>query len=212
GIGHRPAALSRETVAEPVYPVDILGAFGEALVQDARAFVDQCQDAALDDFLVTHLTRCVAGFFGHFTGHHVGFRIMDCLAATRLVAIETMATLLAEPLHFTQAVVQPHNRLAAAQPGQLPRAPAQIHANHVIHAIRPHGHAKALQGLVHLPRSSAFQHHLTGLARIHGQHAVADAAVVVDSQHCFLAYLIDDPHATVLDEHIVCLTTLNLQT
>src|SRR5690606_34725368 len=94
GVGHRTTALGREAVTETVYAVDIFSAFGKALIQNPRTFVDQGQNATLNDFLVAHLALGVTGLFGHFTGHHVGFRIMDGLTAARLVAVESVAALL----------------------------------------------------------------------------------------------------------------------
>src|SRR5690606_35219707 len=190
GIGHRPTTLGREAVTEAVNTVDILGALGKAFIENACTLVDQRQNAALHDFLITHVTLGVAGFLGHFASHHVGFGVMDRLTAARLVAVEAMAALLTETTHLAQAVVQPHNRLAAAHTRQLTGAPAQVHTDNVIHAVRAHGHAETLQRLVDLPRRGPFEHHLTGLTGIHGQHAVADEAMAVASQHRFLADLL----------------------
>src|SRR5690606_19507395 len=94
GIGHRPTTLGREAVTEAVNTVDILGALGKAFIENACTLVDQRQNAALHDFLITHVTLGVAGFLGHFASHHVGFGVMDRLTAARLVAVEAMAALL----------------------------------------------------------------------------------------------------------------------
>ena len=126
---------------------------------------------------------------------------MDRLAAARLVAVEAMAALLAETLHFTQAVIQPHDRLAAANTSQLPRTPAQVHPDHVIHAVRPHGHAEALQRLIHLPWGSAFQNHFAGLTRVHRQHTVADKTVTVAGQYRLLADLLANRQAGI--QHVL---------
>src|SRR5690554_4572944 len=201
GVGHRATALGREAITETVYAVDIFSAFGKALIQNPRTFVDQGQNATLNDFLVAHLALGITGLFGHFTGHHVGFRIMNGLTAARLVAVETVAALLTETAHLAQTVVQPHDRLTTAQTGQLTRAPAQIHTHHVVHTVRTHGHAEALQRLVDLPRSGAFQYHFAGLARVHGQHAVADETVAVARQYRFLADLLADGQAGI--QHVL---------
>src|SRR5690606_40126813 len=86
-----------------------------SFIQNARTFVDQGQNAALNDFLVAHIALGVTGLLGHFSGHHVGFRIMDGLTAARFVAVETVAALLTETAHLAQTVVQPHDRLTTAQ-------------------------------------------------------------------------------------------------
>ena len=56
-IQHGAAAVDREAVAGDVDHVDVAGAGGDALLEDARAFVDQRVHAALDDFLVADLAR-----------------------------------------------------------------------------------------------------------------------------------------------------------
>src|SRR5690606_4662511 len=113
----------------------------------------------------------------------------------RLVAVESVAALLTETAHLAQTVVQPHDRLTTAHTGQLTGAPAPIHTHHVVHAVRTHGHAQALPRLVDLPRSRAFQYYFAGLARVHGQHAVADETVAVARQHRLLADLLADGQA-----------------
>ncbi len=50
GVPHGAAAIGRESVAIEVDDVDIDGAQGESFFEDARAFVDQRVDAAIDDF------------------------------------------------------------------------------------------------------------------------------------------------------------------
>src|ERR1035437_6675168 len=47
GIQHRAAAVRREAITKDIDDVDVRSALGNAFLQDARALVDQCKDAAL---------------------------------------------------------------------------------------------------------------------------------------------------------------------
>src|SRR5690606_33624938 len=96
GIEHRPAAEHREAVAGEVDHVDVGSPQGDAFLEDARALIDQGVDAALDDFLIGNLARGDAQLLAHFVDHAIDFRIRNGVAATRLVAVEAGAGLLAE--------------------------------------------------------------------------------------------------------------------
>ncbi len=124
---------------------------------------------------------------------------MDRLTAACFVLVEAVAALLTETLHFTQLVVQPHDRLAATDAGQLTGTPAQVNTHDVVHAVGAHRHAEALQRLVDFPRGGTFQYHFAGLAGVFFQHAVADKAVAVAGQDCFLADLLANSQAGVHD-------------
>ena len=52
GVEHRATAIPRKAVAGEVRDVDVRGAQCDAFFQDARALVDQCEDAPADDFVV----------------------------------------------------------------------------------------------------------------------------------------------------------------
>src|SRR6185503_5948694 len=79
GVEHRPAAVRREAVAGQVDHVDVGGAQRDAFVEDVGAFVHQCVDQALHDFLVRDLARLHAYlgsvFFEYFFCFRVGHRL-----------------------------------------------------------------------------------------------------------------------------------------
>jgi hypothetical protein len=52
GVEHRAAAVQREAVAVEIDTSMSEARSGDAFLQDARAFVDQREDAALDDLLI----------------------------------------------------------------------------------------------------------------------------------------------------------------
>src|SRR4051812_40942744 len=62
GVEHRPAAEDREAVARDVGDVDVAGLCRDAVLEDARAFVHQCEHEALHDFVVADLPWSNAQF------------------------------------------------------------------------------------------------------------------------------------------------------
>src|SRR5262245_57830376 len=62
GVEHGAAAIAREAVAVEVRHVDVARAERNALLEDARAFVDEGPQAALEDLVVTHLPALDAAF------------------------------------------------------------------------------------------------------------------------------------------------------
>ena len=57
GVKHGTAAPRREAVSVQVHDIDVHGAQREAFAQQLRAFVDQREQAAIDDFFATMLLR-----------------------------------------------------------------------------------------------------------------------------------------------------------
>src|SRR5438045_226809 len=64
GVEHGPAAPSREAVAVDINEIDVGRAVCDAVLEDARAFVDQRVNRALDDLLVSDRTAPDARFHG----------------------------------------------------------------------------------------------------------------------------------------------------
>ncbi|MNO73151.1 hypothetical protein D3C76_641100 [compost metagenome] len=108
-------------------------------------------------------------------------------AAAFGIPVVAAASLLAKALALAQGVVDLRQRTVHALPGQLPRAPLQIDADHVVHAKRPHGKTESLQRRVHLLRQSPLKEHLARLVGVGFEHAVADKATAVARHHCDLA-------------------------
>ena len=164
-----------------------MGAGGDVLFEDLGAFVDQGQQAALEDFLRADGAARVAEALGLALHQGVHFRVVLGLAAARRVGVVALAGLLAEAAEFAQAVVDLHLGHVLALAGQFAGAPFQVDADHVVHAERAHGEAEALQGGVHLVRVGAFEEHAARLEHVGVEHAVADEAVAVAGHHADLA-------------------------
>src|SRR5690606_3047618 len=73
GMEHRAAAPRREAVAGEVDDVDVRRARRDAFVEDARAFVDERVDQALDDLLVADLPPRHAAVARMLLDHRVDF-------------------------------------------------------------------------------------------------------------------------------------------
>ncbi|MNR25754.1 hypothetical protein D3C85_1429200 [compost metagenome] len=144
GPGHRAVLVGGEAVAVEVDQVDVVAAGGDVLFEDLRAFVDQGQQAAFEDFLLTDAAALVTEAFGLALHQRVHFRIVFGLAAARGIDVVALAGFLAEAALFAQAVVHLHLGHVLALAGQLAGAPFQVDADHVVHAERPHGETETL--------------------------------------------------------------------
>src|SRR5690606_26694546 len=100
---HGPATINGEAIAMDPDLVDIAGAEGDSLLENACPFVDHGQYAAIDDLLRRELAgsdtgtgRRLADDFGHFG-------VLDRGAASSLISIEACAGLLAMAAHAREA-------------------------------------------------------------------------------------------------------------
>src|SRR5271169_4343920 len=87
GVEHGAAAPRRKAIAVEIDDIDVRAALRNAILDDARTFVDQCVNAALDDFLAVHLARRDALLLAVFLDDGADFRVRDGISRARLVAI-----------------------------------------------------------------------------------------------------------------------------
>ena len=90
----RTAESGGETVAVDPQQVDIAGTFGDALIEQLDAFVDQHEQAAIMDFLIIDGAARHLQFIGQALGEDDHFIVLVALAA--FIAIEATAGFLAE--------------------------------------------------------------------------------------------------------------------
>src|SRR5438105_11612353 len=86
GVQHGPAAIQRKAIAGQINHVDIGRALGDALLKNARTFVDQREDTALDDLgigdLARHHTNLLAIAADQFLDCWIGYGIALALFVT----------------------------------------------------------------------------------------------------------------------------------
>src|SRR6266403_2421450 len=96
GVQHGPAAIQRKAIAGQINHVDIGRALGDALLENACAFVDQREYGALDDLgigdLARHRTNLLAIAGDQFVDRWIG----DGVALAHFVAVPALTGLLAE--------------------------------------------------------------------------------------------------------------------
>ncbi|MNF98760.1 hypothetical protein D3C84_816320 [compost metagenome] len=186
--GHRPALVCRETVTVEVNQVDIVGRSRDAFLKDLRPFVDQCQQAALQNLFLADLATLEPQPFADFQHQRIDQRIMFGLSTARLIVVIAVATLLTKSLHLAQPVIHLNLRCILTDTGQLPGTPLQIDTDHVEHAERPHGETETLQRRIHLIGVSPLQQHFPRLQHVGIEHAIADEAVAIARHHADLAH------------------------
>src|SRR5713101_3028138 len=142
GVPHRSAAMRREPVAIHVDDVNVDGAQGVALLQDARTLIDQPINAAIHDLLRGDLPLLDTGFGGPLA-HQFGHFGIGNRAALGVVLIPAGAGFLAVAPHFAEAILG--ERLAHAGLFEVAvffaDAPAHVEPREVTGRERPHGHA-----------------------------------------------------------------------
>src|ERR1700730_12029983 len=96
GVEHGPAAIQRKAITGQINDVDVGRALGDALLEDARAFVDQREDAALDDLDIGDLAWRDANLVAIAADQFVDGRIGISAALARSVTIPAEPRLLTE--------------------------------------------------------------------------------------------------------------------
>src|SRR5437763_1622819 len=188
GIPHRPAAMSREAVAVDVDDVDVARPQRIVFFQDARAFVYQSVEAAVQNFLARNLPLGDFRFRGPFSYQSGYFRIGDC-APVFVVFVPPSAGLLAESSHFAKAVAR--ERLTDAAFLEMAiffaDAPANVESREVSHSQRAHGHSEIVEHAVDFLDASSFFQQKYRLPHVGMKHAVADEAAAIANKHADFA-------------------------
>src|SRR5262249_26083884 len=104
GVKHRPAAIHGEAVAGDVDHVDVDGALRDSFLDDARAFVDEGVDTALDDLGVGNRAARDADPRGVLDDQLRHGWIRHRRPASGLVLIEARAGLLTEATELADTV------------------------------------------------------------------------------------------------------------
>ena len=196
GVEHRPAAIARETVTGGPHHVDVACANRHALLEDAHALVEQRIQAALDDFLRTVFALRHVQLAGAILEDGERLGVVVALAVASLVAVVTLAVLLAQATRLDQGeiglVIVRIRRKAFGI--RLVHVHADVDTGHVEHGEDAHRHAPLFERGIDLAWRGALQHHALGLARIAFHHAVADEAVTHSCQHRRLAQGLGQVH------------------
>src|ERR1700674_2743848 len=96
GVEHGPAAIQRKAIAGQIDHVDVGCALGDALLENACTFVDQREDAALDDLIIGDLARHRTNLLAIAADQFVDRRIGNGIALARFVTVPAEPRLLAE--------------------------------------------------------------------------------------------------------------------
>ena len=181
---HRPAAIRGKAVAVEIDDVDIDRAERVALFENARAFVDERIDAAIDNFIRGNLPlrdACLGSPLAH-EGRDFG---IGNRAAIFVVLVPARAGFLAVPPHFAQAISGkrlPNSRLFQVSIF-FANAPAHVEARKIADGQRPHGHAEFDKRFVDRFDACALFDQKDGLAHVWMEHAVADKTAAVADKH-----------------------------
>src|SRR5690606_6946978 len=165
-------------VAREVHHVDVGGAQGDAFLEDARAFVGERIDEALDDLLIGDVPRLCADLLAVGVDDPIDFRIGNRLAPAGFVAVPALAGLLPEAAELRDAVADAGiDEVGALLVAPLADLPADVEAGQVAHGEGTHGHAPLLHGRVDLLRRAALVQQEQALLEVLLDHPVADEAV-----------------------------------
>src|SRR5579859_8196556 len=195
-IPHGTAAVRGETIAGEIDDVDIDGAERVAFFQDARAFVHQCIDQAIDNFFLGDGVLLHASLSRPFA--HVFFHggIRDG-AAVLIIFVPAGAGLLTVTPHFAEPIFG--QRLADAGLFQvlkfLANAPADVESSKIADGERTHGHSVIVHRFVDSFDARAFFHQELRFTAVRAKHAVADKSSAIPHQHANLAQLFGQMHA-----------------
>ncbi len=185
GPEHRSAAVGREAVAVHVDHVDIPGTDGDALVDDARALVDERVQQPLENLLVGYRPALDAELARYRLDERRDLRVGDARAS--LVAVETPAALLAEAALRHQPLEDRRPALIRGQAAALADHEADVVAGEVAHRERSHREAETLHDPIDLLGGGALLQQELRFRTVEHEHAVADEAVAVAGEHRDLA-------------------------
>ena len=196
GPEHGAAGDFRKAVAVDVDNVDVAGANGDLVFEDASAFVHEGEDAAIEHLFVIDGRAGDAQLRARFLDdfHHLRVRLAG--AAAFLVDVEAPIGLLPEALEFAELIghARGDRHLLGLEPGELAGPPAKIETYEIVHLEGAHGHTEAADDLVDLVGRSALENHFPSLARVAAEHAVADEARGVAREHGDLAENLPEGH------------------
>src|SRR5260370_16619825 len=187
-IPHRAATIGRETVTVKIDNIDVHGAKGKTLFEDARTFVDECIEAAIYDFLSADLVLWNARFSNPACNepNHLRLRTWPTLFT---VSVPAGTCLLAVAAELTEIIFA--ERLPNAGLLQvtifLSDAPTHVEACEVAGGKRSHGHAEAAESFIDGFDAGTFFNKELGFAAIWTEHAVADKTHAVADEHCHFA-------------------------
>src|ERR1051326_3725065 len=149
GVPHGTAAVSRKSVASDIDHVDIHRAQRIAFFQDARTFVDEDVNRALDDLLFTNLALRDSCLCAALRDDRLGIGVIVPLAIL-VIFIPAGTGLLTVTARFAETIFD--KRLpdgAVEQVAELlANPPADVEAGKVARGPRAHGHSEIVEGSV----------------------------------------------------------------
>src|SRR5207248_8179202 len=158
----------------------VAGAYGDALLDDARAFVHQRVQQPIENLLIGDLTALNAKIARHPLDERQHLRVRDARAS--LVAVEALTRLLTQPSLAHQALHDRRPALIGREPAALADSQAHVVAGQVPYRQRPHRETETLDYAIDpFRRSPSFEQELGRRAFVH-QTAIAVEAVAVASK------------------------------
>src|SRR5207302_10218918 len=121
---HRAALVGREPVAVHIHDVHVAGAYGDALFDDARAFVHQRVQQPVEDFLIGDLTALDGKMARYRLDERHHLRVRGARAS--LVTVEALTRLLTASSLAHQALEDRRAALIGRQPAARGDSQAQI--------------------------------------------------------------------------------------
>ena len=157
-VEHGSAAVGRKAVAVEIDDVDVRTALRDAVLDDARTFVDRAHRCSARRSPASLTARAASASLlrRYLLDDRVDLRVRDRAARARLVAIPPGAGLLAEAARLTEHVGH-IGEIPVGKFGGAPLAhrPTDVEAGQIAHAKRAHRHAEFLQRRVDLLRQRA---------------------------------------------------------
>src|SRR5882757_1724938 len=180
GIPHRAASEAREAVAVAPDGVDVAGRGRDALRQNARAFIDKRDQAAIADFAVLDSATCDAQPLRLRGYQGVDLRVRHGPPRSLRVEKCAAAGLLAQATGLDQqigdAVISGVIRQILALTAY---AVADIETGEVADRIGTHGHAEAFHRRVNLRGRGAFEQEQMIFAAVGIEHSITDKAETI---------------------------------
>ena len=192
---HGPAPKNWEPVARDVDHVDVTGFGGDALLQNASAFIDQGEDQALDDFFIGDFSKGQAMLRAMVVQELLHQGGMHRISFSACVIVPTGASFLPKATQVADQVNHGavlHVRCFLVAP--FSDGPPNVVARQVAHLERSHGKPEAFNGLIDLFGRAALFKQKTSLPGVLLDHSVADETIANAGDHSDFFDFFGDRH------------------
>src|SRR5580658_117087 len=189
---HRAAPVGGKPIAVDVHDIDVTRANGDALIEDAGAFVDQRVQQPVEDLLIRHAAPLDAQLARDALDERRHLRIGNARAP--VVAVEALAALLTQAPGGHQMLEDRRPALIGRELACLADRKPHIIPRQVTRGERPHGKAESLDGAIDLLDGCALFEQKFRLGPVVHEHAVADEAIAVAGENGDLAERLAERH------------------